>query len=52
MREWKVPLYKIYTDDEDLDLITKIIKQYLNHTKTYDNNMKTPPTIPAFHIPI
>jgi perosamine synthetase len=25
--EWKIPLYKIYTDDEDLDLITKIIKR-------------------------
>ena len=27
MREWKIPLYKIYTDDEDLALITKIIKR-------------------------
>ena len=27
MREWKVPLYKIYNDDEDLDLITKTIKR-------------------------
>jgi perosamine synthetase len=25
--EWKIPLYKIYTDDEDLQLITKIIKR-------------------------
>ena len=25
--EWKIPLYKIYTDDEDVDLITKIIKR-------------------------
>ena len=25
--EWKIPLYKIYTDDEDLNLITKIIKR-------------------------
>jgi len=24
---WKIPLYKIYTDDEDLNLITKIIKR-------------------------
>ncbi len=24
---WKIPLYKIYTDDEDLTLITKIIKR-------------------------
>jgi len=27
MDEWKIPLYKIYTDDEDLNLITKIIKR-------------------------
>jgi dTDP-4-amino-4,6-dideoxygalactose transaminase len=25
--EWKLPLYKIYSDDEDLNLITKIIKR-------------------------
>ena len=25
--EWKIPLYKIYTDDEDVNLITKIIKR-------------------------
>lgn len=25
--EWKIPLYKIYTDDEDIDLITKIVKR-------------------------
>ena len=25
--EWKIPLYKIYTDDEDLKLITKVIKR-------------------------
>ena len=25
--DWKIPLYKIYTDDEDLNLITKIIKR-------------------------
>jgi perosamine synthetase len=24
---WKIPLYKIYSDDEDLNLITKIIKR-------------------------
>ena len=23
---WRLPLYKIYTDDEDVNLITKIIK--------------------------
>jgi len=27
MEEWKIPLYKIYTDEEDLNLITKIIKR-------------------------
>lgn len=27
LTEWKIPLYKIYTDDEDLDLITKIVKR-------------------------
>ena len=27
MTDWKIPLYKIYTDDEDLNLITKIIKR-------------------------
>ena len=27
MENWKIPLYKIYTDDEDLNLITKIIKR-------------------------
>ena len=27
MEEWKIPLYKIYSDDEDLNLITKIIKR-------------------------
>jgi len=28
--EWKIPLYKIYTDDEDLNLITKIVKRGTN----------------------
>jgi len=27
---WKLPLYKIYTDDEDINLITKIIKRGSN----------------------
>ena len=27
MVEWKIPLYKIYTDDEDVSLITKIVKR-------------------------
>ncbi|MEO9276698.1 MAG: DegT/DnrJ/EryC1/StrS family aminotransferase [Nitrososphaera sp.] len=25
--DWKIPLYKIYTDDEDINLITKIIRR-------------------------
>ena len=25
--QWKIPPYKIYTDDEDLVLITKIVKR-------------------------
>jgi len=27
IKNWKIPLYKIYTDDEDVNLITKIIKR-------------------------
>ncbi|MHA7646454.1 DegT/DnrJ/EryC1/StrS family aminotransferase [Nitrosopumilus sp. S4] len=27
---WKIPLYKIYTDEEDLSLITKIVKRGTN----------------------
>ncbi len=27
MKNWKIPLYKIYTDDEDVNLVTKIIKR-------------------------
>ena len=27
MDEWKIPLYKIYSDEEDVNLITKIIKR-------------------------
>ena len=27
MTEWLIPLYKIYTDDEDVNLITKIVKR-------------------------
>jgi perosamine synthetase len=30
MENWKVPLYKIYTDQEDLNLITKIISRGSN----------------------
>jgi len=25
--EWKIPLYKIYSDDDDINSITKIIKR-------------------------
>jgi perosamine synthetase len=28
--EWKIPLYKIYTDEEDVGLITKIVKRGSN----------------------
>jgi len=28
--DWKIPLYKIFTDDEDLNLITKIVKRGSN----------------------
>lgn len=28
--EWKIPLYKIYTDDEDVELITKIVRRGSN----------------------
>ncbi len=28
--EWKIPLYKIYSDDEDINLITKIIRRGTN----------------------
>jgi len=27
MTDWKIPLYKIYTDDEDLNMITKVIRR-------------------------
>jgi perosamine synthetase len=27
LKAWKIPLYKIYTDDEDVNLITKIIRR-------------------------
>lgn len=30
LTDWKIPLYKIYTDDEDLNLITKIVKRGTN----------------------
>ena len=27
MNDWKIPLYKIFTDEEDINLITKIVKR-------------------------
>ena len=27
MDKWKIPLYKIYTDDEDIEIITKIVRR-------------------------
>ena len=30
IQDWKIPLYKVYTDDEDLQLITKIVKRGTN----------------------
>lgn len=30
IESWKIPLYKIYTDDEDVNLITRIIKRGTN----------------------
>ena len=30
MNDWIIPLYKIYTDDEDVDLITKIVRRGSN----------------------
>lgn len=30
VENWKIPLYKIYTDDEDVELITKIVRRGTN----------------------
>ncbi len=30
LEDWKIPLYNIYTDDEDVNLITKIVKRGTN----------------------
>ena len=43
--DWKIPLYKIYTDDEDVNLITKIIKRGSNwalgpEIEEFENAMK------------
>ncbi len=27
MESWKIPLYKIYSDDEDVSIITKIVRR-------------------------
>ncbi len=43
--DWKIPLYKIYTDDEDLNLINKIIKRGTHwaigpEIEEFENNIK------------
>ncbi len=43
--DWKIPLYKIYTDDEDVNLITKIIKRGNNwalgpEIEEFENELK------------
>ena len=45
MSEWKIPLYKVYTDDEDVNLITKIVKRGTYWTmgpeiEEFENNIK------------
>jgi len=42
---WKIPLYKIYTDDEDINIITKIIKRGTNwaigpEIEEFENSIK------------
>ncbi len=43
--EWKIPLYKIYTDDEDIQLITKVVKRGSNwalgpEIEEFENKLK------------
>lgn len=43
--KWKLPLYKIFTDDEDLNLITKIIKRGTDwaigpEIEEFENNLR------------
>jgi perosamine synthetase len=45
LSKWKLPLYKIYTDNEDVDLITKIIKRGTEwaigpEIEEFENNVK------------
>jgi len=45
MTDWKIPLYKIYSDDEDLNLISKIIKRGNNwaigpEIEEFENSIK------------
>lgn len=43
--DWKIPLYKIYTDDEDVQLITKVIRRGSNwalgpEIEEFENKLK------------
>ena len=38
--KWKLPLYKIYSDDEDVNLVTKIIKSIKITKRTEDKSKK------------
>ena len=45
MQNWRIPLYKIYSDDEDLNIITKIIKRGNNwaigpEIEEFENTLK------------
>jgi len=45
MTEWKIPLYKIFTDDEDLNLITNVIRRGNNwamgpEIEEFENSIK------------
>jgi perosamine synthetase len=45
MTDWKIPLYKIFTDDEDLNLITKVIRRGNNwamgpEIEEFENSIK------------
>ena len=45
MQNWRIPLYKIYSDDEDINIITKIIKRGNNwaigpEIEEFENTLK------------
>ena len=48
MPEWKIPLYKIYTDDEDLNLVTKIIRKFMVKKLIIDHNEKGEIVSPSY----